>query len=147
MQHHHMLLLVNERRCAFADDEGCGQHLLLLQADVGVHPVGAGDAAGEVIKNRFAGLERRTRQHGRPVHGDGRRQPVPVDHRFFLEGIGQLHGEAAVEHLVHAMPTLFVDDPVHGGGLALDLQGAGVDPELEGRGSSEAGGGQNCGNG
>lgn len=49
MQQDHDLLLVEARLGRIAHDQGRGEKPLLLEANVGMHPVGAGPGQGEVV--------------------------------------------------------------------------------------------------
>ena len=85
MEHHHMLLLVKQGFRRFAHNQRCRQKLLLLQSQMGMHPMGAGTRVHKIIVKGLAGFQWRLRQHGNAVLGGRRVQSVPMQKRFNIQ--------------------------------------------------------------
>ena len=124
------LLLVARSLGRIAHDERRRQQLLLLQPDMGVHPVGAGTREDEVVLVAAAGLERRLRQLGHAVLIARRRQAVPVHQRVLVELVDELHMEALAGVGDDAVPSVRLDQAEHIGRLAVDLYDAARGPQL-----------------
>jgi hypothetical protein len=77
VQHQHDLLLV--RSLALGDDQRRSEQPLLLQAVMGMHPIGAGLPQREVVLVGGSGLEQRLRDAGHAVLVHRRSQAVPMD--------------------------------------------------------------------
>ena len=61
MEHHYMLLFVNQGLACFLDDQRCRKQQLFLQTQMGMHPVGSRAPVLEAIFRRLARFERRSR--------------------------------------------------------------------------------------
>ena len=105
MEHHHMLLVIKKRLGRFAHNQWCGQELLLLQSQMGMHPMGAGTGVHKIIVKEFAGLERRLRQHGNPVLGRRWFKSMPMKQCFFGQFIFDPRLKSLAQHQGKPLPT------------------------------------------
>jgi hypothetical protein len=91
VQHQHDLLLVHG--LALCDDQRRGEQPLLLQPVMGVHPIGARIAQGEVVFVSGSWLEQRLRDPGHAVLMQWRTQTVPMDQSGLGKPIRERHAE------------------------------------------------------
>ena len=131
VQQDHDLLLVARRILGIAHDQRRRHQRLLLQQVMRMHPVGARQRDGEVVVVAFARRERRLGDAGHAVLVVGRRQAVPVDQRRLLHRVAEPHPEPLAGIHDEAMRAIGLQQPEHLGGLALHLDGAGGDRELD----------------
>ena len=119
MEHHHMLLLVKQGFRRFAHNQGRRQKLLLLQSEMGMHPMGAGARVHKIIVKGLAGFQWRLRQHGNAVLGGRRVQSVPVQKCFNIQIVFDPHlepfpsiSESPFPPLPFTMPKTFAARPL-----------------------------------
>jgi hypothetical protein len=133
MKHHHDVLHIGAGLGRIADDQRGGHQPLLLQAVMGMHPVGAGAVERKVVVIAGAGLERRLRQVRYAVLLPGRRQAVPVDQGLLVDVTFQPHPEALAGFGRQAVAAIGLGQPEDGGGAAVHLDDTGADADRRGR--------------
>jgi hypothetical protein len=89
----HHLLLVAALVGGIADDERRREQLRALEADMRMHPVGAGAGEREVVIVALSRRQRRLRQARHTVLRRRRLQPVPMDERRLVETVVERHQE------------------------------------------------------
>src|SRR5690606_35228130 len=96
VEHHHDFLDVGGGLGGIADDERRRHQKLLLQAVMGMHPVGAGPIEWKVVGVAFSGWQRRLRQIGYAVLLPGWRQAVPMEESLLAGIVFQAHAKVTV---------------------------------------------------
>ena len=82
-----MLLFVKQGFRRFAHNQGCSQKLLLLQSQMGMHPMSARTRIHEIIVKGLTGPQRRLRQHGNTILGGRRVQSMPMQKCFISQPV------------------------------------------------------------
>ena len=127
-KHHDDFLLVPPV-ALIADDQRRRHQQLLLESLVRVHPEGAAETQREVVVRAAAWRDRRSRNAGHAVLLPRRREAVPVDQAGLVDPVFQAHAEPLIHPRPDAEGAVGLPDAEDGGGLAVHLDAAALDPQ------------------
>ena len=121
MQEHHDVLAVRSHILGRQHDQRGGKQVHFLHRHMAVHPVGAGHRR-KVKAARLTGFQQRQRQVRHAVLHIGRDLAMPVDDRFDIKAVGQIHPEPLTRVQDQALSACRIGQTVNRGRAAVDLQ-------------------------